>query len=95
MGKLQEVVEKHDINTEKGFSDAMKEAASVSEGELWFVTSAYDPEGKSRSWKLQYALAKAELDRRAFVQQKSLARMAAYFGLFGVITGALLQAWLN
>lgn len=93
MGRLQDIVAKHEINTESGFSAAMKEVASVPEGELWFVTTAYDPEGKSRSWKMQHALAKAELDRRAFGQQKSLARMSAYFGLFGVIVGALMTAF--
>lgn len=95
MGMLKEIIAKHEINTEVGFSDAMKEVASVPEGELWFVTTAYDPEGKSRSWKMQHALAKAELDRRAFGQQKSLARTAGYFGLAGVIVGALLQTLAN
>lgn len=95
MGRLQDIVAKHDINAESGFSDAMREVSSVSEGELRFVTSAYDPDIKSRSWKMQHALAKAELDRRAFVQQKSLARTAGYFGLAGVLVGALLQALAN
>lgn len=95
MGRLQDIVAKHDINSEEGFSNAMKEAASVPEGELWFVTTAYDPEGKSRSWKMQHALAKAELDRRAFKQQESLARMAGFFGLVGVVVGALLQVLVN
>lgn len=89
MGRLHDIVAKHEISTEKGFSDAMKEAANVSEGELRFVLS-FDLGAQSPQFRQQHALARAELDRRAFKQQESLARMSAYFGLFGVIVGALM-----
>lgn len=94
MGALQKIVRTHNIQDEEGFAAAMKEAARVSEGELRFFLT-YDPGGQSHEFRLQLALARAELDRRSFHGQKRLARVAGYFGLAGVIVGAMLQVIAN
>ena len=94
MGRLQKIVEAHDIMSDAGFAKALKEAQSVSEGELHFV-AGYDPGPQSKSFQHMIAIAKAELGRRDAAEQRKLAWISAASGLSGVIVGALLTALLT
>lgn len=94
MGDVQNIVQKFDIVSENGFDQAMKEMISVPEGELYFILS-YEPEGQSREWKQQYAIANAELARRTAVshkkEQERLTWYTAGAGIVGVLLGAVIQ----
>lgn len=94
VGAVQDLVEKFDVNSVDGFSDAMKCMSDVSEGELRYIL-AFSTEGQTPGWKKQHALAKAEIERRASKEneklQKIIARRSGFWGLFGVIVGAVLQ----
>jgi len=94
MGAIQEIVKNNDITTHQGFQNAMKAMKSVSDGEIHYIL-AYETTGQSQDFKRQYALAKAERDRRSFAEQKKLTILAAISGLIGVIIGALLQGLFN
>lgn len=94
MGAIQNVVDKNDIATSQGFTSAMKDMVNVSEGEIRFLLT-FDPVGQTSKFKKQQALAKAELGRRAYREQKKLTWITASMGLVGVVVGAVLQATFN
>lgn len=94
MGKLQTIVQNHDIMSDAGFSSAIEEARTVSEGELHFV-AGYDPGPQSKPFQHMIALAKAELGRREAAEQRKLVWISAASGLTGVIVGAILTAVLT
>lgn len=56
MGAVQDIVTRHDIMTNDGFQEAMREMETVPPAELHFIL-AYDTGGQSRNWKQQHALA--------------------------------------
>lgn len=94
MGRLQAIVEAHDIISDIGFAQALREARSVSEGELHYV-AGFDPGPQSQAFKHMIALAKAELGRRDAAEQRKLVWISAASGLSGVIVGAVLTALLT
>ena len=58
-----------DVLTPYGFERAMKEMRSIPYSELWWVI-AQKPFKSGHPWLQQFALAKAEFERRSFAQQE-------------------------
>jgi len=94
VGQVEDIIERNDVFTEDGFKRAMREVKYVPEGELHHL-AAYSPNGGyNKPFQKAIALARAELGRRAAVEQKKLIWITAGIGLLGVIVGAVLQSVL-
>ncbi|MCA0257462.1 MAG: hypothetical protein LCH47_12825 [Proteobacteria bacterium] len=91
---IDQIIATNDICTKDGFDKAMREAEHLSEGELRYILS-YDPGAQGVDFKKKQALARAEIDRRSFLEHKKIVWVSATFGFIGVIAGALLQTVLT
>lgn len=98
MSKLDELLKDKDASSIEGNQQLCEDLKEIPETELYHAIS-FDVAGQSLQFKRKYSLAKMELDRRAFQEQKKLTRstaiISALSGLLGVIIGAVLQAALK
>lgn len=91
MGQVEDIIKRHNVFTQDGFERAMREAKRAPEGELHHLAGYSPSGGYNKPFQQAIALARAELGRRAAVEQKRLIWITAGMGLLGVIVGAVLQ----
>lgn len=82
-------VEGVNISEAEGYARAMRAAKSATEGELRFYL-AYNPDGQSHNFKCKQAIARSELERRAFSAQRWLVVISSFSGIAGVIVGSII-----
>jgi hypothetical protein len=94
VGQVEDIIKRHDVFTRDGFELAMRDAKHVPEGVLHHL-AAYSPSGRyDKPFQKAIALARAELGRRAAVEQRKVIWIAALVGILGVVMGAVLQSVL-
>ncbi|MBL4543449.1 MAG: hypothetical protein JKP97_16920 [Rhodobacteraceae bacterium] len=94
MGQLQDITEANDIRSYEGFSAAMKQMKSVSEGLMRF-TLTFDEQNQGRLYKDMQVLARAELERRSFQQNRKVTLLVGAIGAVAAIAGAIVGAGLT